>query len=157
MLAPKFLSALLTSLSLFAAIMAQRPCAIPQHERLRGRLRDSCGLGIAKAAITAEGGRIRRKFKSDKEGRFEACLPAGTYKLTVEKYGFKRHIVLDVEVTAESTATVEVDMEVGYASDDPNARDAKPCPPPNNGMHPTADTIVFIFLQRFGAAGDAGH
>jgi hypothetical protein len=25
----------------------------------------------------------------------------------------------------------------------------------NNGMHPTADTIVFKFLQGLGAAGDA--
>jgi hypothetical protein len=26
---------------------------------------------------------------------------------------------------------------------------------PNNGMHPTADTNNFKFLQRLGAAGDA--
>ena len=28
---------------------------------------------------------------------------------------------------------------------------------PNNGMHPTADTPAFIFLQALGAAGDAGR
>jgi hypothetical protein len=27
----------------------------------------------------------------------------------------------------------------------------------NNGMHPTADTLLVIFLQRLGAAGDAGR
>jgi hypothetical protein len=27
--------------------------------------------------------------------------------------------------------------------------------PPNNGMHPTADTNLFMFQQRHGAAGDA--
>ncbi len=27
---------------------------------------------------------------------------------------------------------------------------------PNNGMHPTADTLAFMFQQRCGAAGDAG-
>ncbi len=27
----------------------------------------------------------------------------------------------------------------------------------NNGMHPTADTLLLIFPQRFGAAGDAGR
>jgi hypothetical protein len=26
---------------------------------------------------------------------------------------------------------------------------------PNNGMHPTADTLLLIYLQRLGAAGDA--
>jgi hypothetical protein len=29
--------------------------------------------------------------------------------------------------------------------------------PPNNGMHPTADTLLVIFLQWLGAAGDAGR
>ena len=28
---------------------------------------------------------------------------------------------------------------------------------PNNGMHPTADTTDFKFLQSLGAAGDAGR
>jgi hypothetical protein len=27
----------------------------------------------------------------------------------------------------------------------------------NNGMHPTADTLLLIYLQRCGAAGDAGR
>jgi len=27
----------------------------------------------------------------------------------------------------------------------------------NNGMHPTADTLLLKFLQRCGAAGDAGR
>jgi hypothetical protein len=30
-------------------------------------------------------------------------------------------------------------------------------PPPNNGMHPTADTLLLIYLQSCGAAGDAGR
>ena len=28
---------------------------------------------------------------------------------------------------------------------------------PNNGMHPTADTLLLIYLQWCGAAGDAGR
>ena len=30
-------------------------------------------------------------------------------------------------------------------------------PPSNNGMHPTADTLLLKFLLRLGAAGDAGR
>jgi hypothetical protein len=30
-------------------------------------------------------------------------------------------------------------------------------PPPNNGMHPTADTLLVKFLRRGCAAGDAGR
>jgi hypothetical protein len=29
--------------------------------------------------------------------------------------------------------------------------------PPNNGMHPTADTTVLMIRQSLGAAGDAGR
>jgi len=29
--------------------------------------------------------------------------------------------------------------------------------PPNNGMHPTADTTDFIYFQSLVAAGDAGR
>jgi len=28
---------------------------------------------------------------------------------------------------------------------------------PNNGMHPTADTLLVIYFQSLGAAGDAGR
>ena len=28
---------------------------------------------------------------------------------------------------------------------------------PNNGMHPTADTLLLMFSERCGAAGDAGR
>ncbi len=28
---------------------------------------------------------------------------------------------------------------------------------PNNGMHPTADTLPLIYFQGLGAAGDAGR
>jgi hypothetical protein len=30
-------------------------------------------------------------------------------------------------------------------------------PPPNNGMHPTADTTLVMLRQWLGAAGDAGR
>ena len=32
-----------------------------------------------------------------------------------------------------------------------------PSPQPNNGMHPTADTLLVSYLQTLGAAGDAGR
>jgi hypothetical protein len=28
---------------------------------------------------------------------------------------------------------------------------------PNNGMHPTADTLLLTYIGSFGAAGDAGR
>jgi hypothetical protein len=36
---------------------------------------------------------------------------------------------------------------------------ATPClkAAPDNGMHPTSDTLLVMFRQSFGAAGDAGR
>ena len=135
----KSLGVVVISLALIIEVLAQQPCTKPQHGGIAGRLRDLCEEGIAEAAITAKSGRVKRKSKSDKAGNFEFCLPAGTYQIIVEKYGFKRYIVNDVEVKPNAMATVNLHMEAGYASDDPNAEKAllKPCPPPNKL---TADT-----------------
>jgi hypothetical protein len=124
---------------LIIEVLAQQPCVKPQHGGVAGRLRDLCEVGIAKAVITAKSGKVKRKLKSDGAGKFEVCLPAGTYQITVEKYRFKRYIVNDVEVKPNTTATVNLDMEAGYASDDPNAEKAllKPCPPPNKALQLT--------------------
>ena len=126
----KLLAAFAISLTLIGDVMAQQPCVKPQHGRLAGRLRDLCEAGIAKAVITAKGGKVKRKFKSDGAGRFEVCLPAGTYQIRVERYGFKRYIVNEVQVKPDSVVSVDLDMEAGYASDDPNAEKAwsKPMP-----------------------------
>jgi hypothetical protein len=125
---------------LIIEVLAQQPCVKPQHGGVAGRLRDLCEVGIGKAVITAKSGKVKRKFKSNAAGKFEVCLPAGIYQITVEKYGFKRYIVNDVEVRANATTTLNLDMEAGYASDDPNAEKAllKPCPPPNKALQLTA-------------------
>jgi hypothetical protein len=81
---------------------------------------------------------VKRKFKSDGAGKFEVCLLAGTYQITVQKYGFKRYIVDDVEVRPNATTTLNLDMEAGYATDDPNAGNSLPCPPPNKALQLTA-------------------
>ena len=136
----KSLGVFIISLALIIETFGQRPCVKPQHGGVAGRLRDLCEVGIAKAVITAKSGKVKRKFKSDRAGKFEVCLPVGTYQITVEKYGFKRYIVNDVEVKPNATATVNLDMEAGYASNDPNAEKAllKPCPPPNKALQLTS-------------------
>lgn len=40
--------------------------------------------------------------------------PVGVYKITVERYGFQRHIVQEVQTTLDSTQSVKVDMQAGY-------------------------------------------
>jgi hypothetical protein len=48
--------------------------------------------------------------------------------VTVEKHGYKRYIETNISVTAEAAATVDIEMEHGWSSDDPNAGRLKPCP-----------------------------
>ena len=135
----KPLGVFVISLALIIEVLAQQPCVKPQHGGVAGSLRDLCEIGIAKAAITAKSGKVKRKFKSDRAGKFEVCLPAGPYQIIVEKYGFKRYILNDVEVKPNATTKVSLDIEAGYATNDPNAYQASlnQCPPPNKGMQRT--------------------
>jgi hypothetical protein len=87
-----------------------------------------CKSDIAKAAIRIKGEKIERESKSDSRGNFVFCVPPGLYEVTVEKYGYKRYVVTNISVTAEAAATVGIEMEHGWSSDDPNAGRPKPCP-----------------------------
>jgi len=101
-----------------------------------GQLRDCHGNGIGKAKITVQGENIKRKLKSKNNGEFRLVLPEGTYQITIEKYGFKRSIVQDVKVQTNLSAKINVEMEAGYASSDPNdgKQNLNPCPPSNKSM-----------------------
>ncbi|HEX8749042.1 MAG TPA: carboxypeptidase-like regulatory domain-containing protein, partial [Pyrinomonadaceae bacterium] len=108
---------------------AQRPCPKAQSGTLAGQLKDCYGAGVSKAEVTIKGGKVKRKLKSDREGRFEACLPEGIYELTIVKHGFMRHLVIDVEVKTGAEASVKLIMNAGHASDNPRAvLQVRPCP-----------------------------
>lgn len=110
---------------LIASVSTQR--VKPNDGRIIGSLHDAwCKTGVAKAAIMIKGTKLKRKLKSDTEGKFEVSLPPGTYKITVEKYGFKRYIN-DVKITADTNLPVTVKMEYGWSTSDPNAGKVGPC------------------------------
>ena len=137
---PKIASSFVAGLMLVIAAPAHQPCSKSQHGKLTGRLIDlRCDVGVHKAVVTIKGGKVKRKVKSNRDGTFEACLTVGTYQLDIEKYGFKHTVVIDVKVTSDSAANINVRMEEGYASDDPNAYEEslKPCPPPNKSINRT--------------------
>jgi hypothetical protein len=116
------------TLAVLFALSAQQLWAKPRDGKVTGRLNDSwCKTGIPRAAITIKGTKIKRKLKSDSAGRFEISVPPGTYQLTVEMYGYKRYIVNELKVTSGENSTVNLDMEPGWATSDPNAGKREPC------------------------------
>ncbi|MFQ3640763.1 MAG: carboxypeptidase-like regulatory domain-containing protein, partial [Chloracidobacterium sp.] len=69
---------------------------------LRGVVTDPNGavLAGAQVTLTLEGTQNTRVGASDEDGTFEfPALPIGTYRLTVEAYGFKRHEQANLEVS----------------------------------------------------------
>lgn len=72
-----------------------------------------------------------KTYKSDVEGWLTARnLPTATYQLTAKKYGFKRHILLDVRLDEYSLYFEKTyELERGYASSDTNVGNPKyePC------------------------------
>ena len=127
----KLIAAFAFSLILAIGVLAQQSRVKPAEGRIVGQLRNLCGVGIAKAVVRIKGGKVKRKTKSNVEGKFEFYLPAGNYEILVDKYGFKRY-TMTVQVTPDSAASVNLDMEAGYSTDDPNEGKELPCPPPPN-------------------------
>lgn len=123
-----FLTAGLLTLALLNSVLAQRPCLKADEGKVVGHLRDArCQSAIDKATIRVKGEKINRKSKSDSRGKFEVCVQPGRYEVTIEKYGYKRYIVTDLIVTKEANANVDLEMEHGWSSDDPNAGKLEPC------------------------------
>lgn len=90
-----------------------------------------CGERVEGVKIRIEGEMFKRKLKSNKSGRAEIMLPEGTYRVSVNKYGFMSYVVT-VEVPANSDKGVQFNMKEGYSSSDPKEGLPLKCPPRGN-------------------------
>ena len=124
----KILALLFFNLVLFGSLSAQVSDNSLKYGKLVIQLRDLCGNSIEKALVKIQGSELKRKFKSNKQGKVEISLPIKKYNIEVEKYGFKIYIVNNIEVNEENNSIVKLDMEEGYASDDPKAPAVWKCP-----------------------------
>ena len=127
----KLLAAVICVIPFVVAASAEQPCSKLDDGRVAVHLKDPwCKAGVAKASITIRGARLKRSYKTDAADDLEACLPPGVYTVTVEKYGFKRYVVNDLKIAPGETSPVNLDMEAGWATDDPNAGKHAPCAAP---------------------------
>ncbi len=83
---------------------------------LFGTIRDPSGLPVAKAGVNAEEQATKVRFPalSDDRGTYHLLgLPAGQYRLTVEKPGFRTHRQSGIALRLAERTALDVALEVG--------------------------------------------
>jgi hypothetical protein len=86
---------------------------------IRGVVTDATGAAVASAkiVITEADRNVQHTTVTDAEGRYArgALLP-GSYTLTVEAPGFKKHVHSSFPLTVQQQATIDVQLQVGDVS-----------------------------------------
>ena len=83
---------------------------------MEGMVTDKQGLAVVGAQVRAEGVSIvaDRSATTDSEGEYRlAALPAGTYRLTVTRAGFRTGVYENLEVTLNRTLRYNVHLDIG--------------------------------------------
>jgi vitamin B12 transporter len=93
--------------------------AASQSGRLEGRVNDQSGGGIAAARVALRDpvGAIVYQTLTNSEGQFSFPATAGRYALTVEANGFSQTEKVFVEIGADETKTMEVQLRVSAIHD----------------------------------------
>jgi len=106
----------LTILMPSASHQAQAPPA-----KFKGVVLDAYDGRIPKASFIIEGASGSRQLETDEDGdslgEVNVELPAGKYKFTVEKLGFKRLVVSDFWIASGARVAYEFRMEVRDCDD----------------------------------------
>ncbi len=87
--------------------------------RVTGTVEDSSGAAVAGATVTLtnEGTNVSLKTQTSGSGNYSFDLiQVGSYKITVEKTGFKKFVSNSNQVNVNVPATINVAMEVGDVS-----------------------------------------
>src|ERR1700704_5201315 len=87
---------------------------------LRGTVTDQAGAVIAGATITATNTStgISKVVKSSSEGAYRlSALPPGAYQVTTVAGGFSKEVFKGLELTVGQSATYDVHLKVGVASE----------------------------------------
>jgi len=83
---------------------------------IEGTVTDKRGLGVSGAEVRVEGSTVAasRSVTTESNGAYQIPgLPAGTYKLTVTRDGFRSESFNHLEVTLNRTLDFDVQLQVG--------------------------------------------
>src|SRR6185312_603260 len=87
---------------------------------ITGIVTDPSGATVAGASVTTLhlATRKSRTAKSDAHGSYSFTnMPIGQYTITVDNPGFKKFVQQNVHLNADTTATVNINLELGTAQE----------------------------------------
>jgi len=101
---------------LFAAVSAYAQTGTTS---LRGTVSDKTGasVGDAKVSLDNLGQAFHREIQTTTTGEYEfVALPPGTYALTIEKAGFRKHEQKNLQLLVNLPMTINATLEIGATS-----------------------------------------
>lgn len=105
---------------LWIALACMGKLAYPQTAQITGSVTDSSGAVVPGAAVdvTNAGTGIRQNTTSNQEGYYTVpLLQPGTYKIAVQKSGFKTHTRAGLVLETGTTRTIDIQLEVGETTE----------------------------------------
>lgn len=103
-------------LLLFAALCGAAAMGQTATGVLNGRVSDPSGASIPGAKVTIENQAtgVKQEGPTNSEGRFfNGFVLPGSYRLTVEKAGFGKHVENNITVNVQQTVTLEIALKIG--------------------------------------------
>lgn len=91
--------------------------AKPDAVKFRGLVTDALGKKVSGAVVLIDGGKFRRELKSNKKGEFEYKMPAGTYRIVIQKPGYKKHIWEAFNITGNTKTPHEFKVQFAQVPD----------------------------------------
>lgn len=101
---------------LICGMFSARNAHAQANARLTGIVKDSSGGSVPSATVTLtnQGTNVTRTTKTDGDGTYLFPLvTVGTYSLTVEHHGFKKHVQSGITLEINQNGRLDVTLEVG--------------------------------------------
>jgi hypothetical protein len=98
---------------LYIALLTSAALAQPQQGTLSGTLFGVSGKGNAVLIFTNQSNGAVQRVTPNVNGGFTVSLPPGTYKVEVEREGFRQTARQNIEVTGGASSQVNVTIEGG--------------------------------------------
>jgi len=125
------------------------PCALraqTTNGSITGRVTDSSKASVPDAKVGAVNAGTNFRYETDTNGAGEytlANLPPGTYRIEVEKTGFKKLIRPDVTLHVQDALAIDFEMAVGSVSDTITVQAGAP------QVNTTSATVSTVVDQTF--------